>query len=190
MATDRTAAQRDAFALLLRGVNVGGRNRLPMALFRATLEGAGCSDVSTYIQSGNAVFRASAATARASRRKASSMTAGHTGRPVESVLIAGSEFGRIVVDNPFADRDADYRTLHVGFCAEAPPAERVAALDPHRSPPDEFRCIGRAIYLLLPNGAARSKLSNAYFDATLGTTSTFRNWRTVLQLQRMILALD
>jgi len=61
----------------------------------------------------------------------------------------------------------------------------VSALDPKRSPPDELVVRGRDIYLRLPNGVARSKLTNAYFDATLRTTSTLRNWRTVLQLLEM-----
>jgi uncharacterized protein (DUF1697 family) len=58
----------------------------------------------------------------------------------------------------------------------------MAALDPARSPGDEFVARGRELYLRLPNGVARSKLTNAYFDRALATTSTIRNWRTVLEL--------
>ena len=61
-------------------------------------------------------------------------------------------------------------------------AQRVAALDPNRSPPDQFRVVGREIYLCLPNGVARTKLTNAFFDSRLATVSTLRNWRTLLEL--------
>ncbi|HZN92159.1 MAG TPA: hypothetical protein VFB81_05620, partial [Myxococcales bacterium] len=80
---------------------------------------------------------------------------------------------------------ADPDTLHVVFLADPPPPAKVAALDPARSPPDEFQVRGREIYLRCPNGFGRTKLSNAYFDSKLGTISTVRNWRTVLTLAEM-----
>ena len=92
------------------------------------------------------------------------------------------ELRRAVEGNPFLAAGADVATLHVGFLASEPKAEPVAALDPARSPPDRFEVRGREIFLCLPDGVARSKLTNAYFDSKLATTSTFRNWRTVLTL--------
>jgi uncharacterized protein (DUF1697 family) len=74
------------------------------------------------------------------------------------------------------------KTLHVLFLADRPDPARVAALDPDRSPPDAFAVIGREVYLHLPNGAAETRLTNAYFDTALATTSTGRNWRTVTTL--------
>jgi uncharacterized protein (DUF1697 family) len=71
---------------------------------------------------------------------------------------------------------------HVAFLAATPTPAMVATLDPDRSPPDESAVRGREIYLRLPNGVARSRLTNAFFDSRLGTTSTLRNWRTVLKL--------
>ena len=69
------------------------------------------------------------------------------------------------------------------MCLAAHPAERdSAALDPQRSPPDEFIVSGKNIYLRLPNGVARSKLTNAYFDKALRTVGTSRNWRTIARL--------
>ena len=84
--------------------------------------------------------------------------------------------------NPFLEAGAETDKLHVVFLAELPDAERVEALDPDRSPPDEFVVRGREIYLHCPNGLARSKLTNSYFDARLSTTSTMRNWKTVRKL--------
>ena len=68
------------------------------------------------------------------------------------------------------------------FLADEPEKRAVAKLDAKRSPPDEFAVVGREIYMRLPSGVARTKLTNAYFDAQLATISTVRNWRTVLKL--------
>ena len=87
--------------------------------------------------------------------------------------------------NPFLRAGTAADGLHVAFLADAPLADRVARLDPGRSPGDAFEVCGREVFLHCPNGLARTKLTNAYFDATLGTTSTMRNWRTVLALLSM-----
>jgi len=70
----------------------------------------------------------------------------------------------------------------MGFLANKPSAARIRELDPARSPPDEFEVRGREIHFRCPNGVARSKLTNQYFDSKLATTSTVRNWTTVLKL--------
>ena len=70
--------------------------------------------------------------------------------------------------------------------SRAPTPERIATLDPNRSPGDEFRVIGREVFLYLPNGMARTKLSNQWLDSRLKTTSTVRNWNTVKTLAGMM----
>ena len=67
----------------------------------------------------------------------------------------------------------------------APSAAKVAALDPNRSPGDQYLVRGREIYLCCPNGMGKTKLTNDYFESRLGTPSTARNWRTVLTLLEM-----
>ena len=78
----------------------------------------------------------------------------------------------------------------VFFLADLPDRAHVEALDPNRSPGDEFAVMGREIFLHCPNGVARSKLTNSYFDSRLSTTSTGRNWRTVRKLLDMVDAAD
>jgi uncharacterized protein (DUF1697 family) len=95
------------------------------------------------------------------------------------------ELADVVANNPFLKAGAPEKELHVMFLADAPSASRIETLDPARSPGDEFAVRGREIYLRLPNGTARSKLTNAYVDAKLGTVSTARNWRTVTTLLAM-----
>ncbi|MEM6797077.1 MAG: hypothetical protein AAF725_24095, partial [Acidobacteriota bacterium] len=77
------------------------------------------------------------------------------------------------------------KALHVGFLAASPAPERIASLDLDRSPPDAFSVVGREIYLHTPGGLARTKLTNAYFDSSLATVTTVRNWRTVHKLLAM-----
>jgi uncharacterized protein (DUF1697 family) len=72
------------------------------------------------------------------------------------------------------------------FLADRPDQAKIAALDPGRSAPDEFSVLGQEIYLHLPNGMGRTKLSNAWFDSKLATVSTCRNWRTVTKLLEMM----
>ena len=93
-----------------------------------------------------------------------------------------TELGRIVSANPFVTPGTDLGLLHVGFLADRPNAAWGAAFDPNRSPPDEFTLHERELYLRCPNGMARTKLTNAYFAATLQTVTTIRNWRTTLKL--------
>ena len=78
----------------------------------------------------------------------------------------------------------------MAFLSALPDAQRVAALDPARSKGDAFRVVGRDIYLHLPNGVAKTKLTNDYFDRTLATVSTLRNWNTVTALIGLADALE
>lgn len=167
---------------LLRGVNVGGKNRLPMKELTAVFAAAGCVRVETFIQSGNVIFERPAARAKEIPTRIERELAARFGHPIPLVIRTASELQAVVKLNPFLAAGADPDSLHVGFLAAKPSAKAVAALDPERSPPDEFIVRGREIYFRFPAGLARSKLTNAYFDRVLETTSTVRNWRTVLAL--------
>jgi len=167
---------------LLRGVNVGGRNKLPMKQLVAIVEGIGGRQVRTYIQSGNVVFTAPSAIRRGAAASISSAIEQQLDISTPVVLRTVEQLRHVVAANPYLGPDQDERALHVAFLADPPRSEDVATLDEHRSPPDEFTLKGQEIYLRCPNGLARTKLSNSYFDSRLKTTSTVRNWRTTLKL--------
>jgi uncharacterized protein (DUF1697 family) len=167
---------------LLRGINVGGKNRLPMKDLVALFEAQGCTSVQTYIQSGNVVFEAPAAVAAKLPLKVSAAILNGHGIRVPVVLRTVEELQKVPHRNPFLKAGVALDTLHVAFLADPPSASAASALDPKRSPPDEVAIRGCELYLRLPNGVAETKFTNAYFDKTLGTTSTMRNWRTTLQL--------
>lgn len=173
---------------LLRGINVGGRNQLPMSELAALCTAAGCRDARTYIQSGNVLFTTDDATAAQLPSVIAAQIAERFGLRVPVVLRTIAHLGEVIQHNPHLAAGAAAEALHVYFLAEEPGAARVAALDPDRSPPDAFTVRGREIYLHLPNGMARTKLTNAYFDAKLATVSTARNWRTVTALYDLMRA--
>ena len=169
------------YVALLRGINVGGKNSVPMKDLVAMFEKAGCAEVSTYIQSGNVVFRAEAALAVKLPAAIGAAIKKRFGFEPPVVLRSGEELRKVAEGNPFIKCEAE--TLHVAFLADLPGKEPVRSLEP--KPPDEFAVIGREIYLRCPNGYGKTKLTNAWFDSRLKTISTVRNWRTVLKLLEM-----
>ncbi len=180
-----SASPDSTHVALLRGVNVGGKNKLPMEDLRTIFTLAGCEAVVTYIQSGNVVFKAGAELATRIPTLIASGIEERFGYRVPVMARAFEELRDAVRANPFLGTVDDLKTLHVAFLAEIPESDRVAQLDPDRSPPDTFKVLGREIFLHCPNGLARTRLTNNYFDSKLATTSTVRNWRTVLTLLTM-----
>ena len=173
------------YVALLRGINVGGRNKLPMRDLVAIFVDAGCTDVATYIQSGNVVFCAGAKLAAQIPGIISDSIAERLDLRVPVVIRSAAEFKQVIACNPYLQLELDFTKLHVVFLADRPTSAACDTLDPNRSPGDAYRIRGGEIYLHLPNGAAKTKLSNAYFDSKLGTVSTGRNWRTVLKLHEL-----
>jgi uncharacterized protein (DUF1697 family) len=170
---------------LLRGVNVGGKHRLPMKDLVAMFEAAGCRDVQTCIQSGNVVFRTTRARATRVPGRVAKAVADRLGFEAPVLVRTAAEFRAVALGNPFLRAGADPGTLHVLFLADRPPPGKVATLDPSGSPPDEFVVLGREIYLRCPGGVARTRLTTGWADSILGTISTMRHWRTVLKLVEM-----
>jgi uncharacterized protein (DUF1697 family) len=171
-----------AHVALLRGINLAGKNRVAMTTLCAFFVEAGCDDVAAYIQSGNVVFTAAPELAARLPELIQKRLAGDLGLTVPLVTRTRDELAAIVAGNPFLAEGVDPALLHVSFLAGTPTKTSIAGLDPQRSPPDRFVVRGREIYLCLPNGAGRTKLSNDFFDRRLGTVSTARNWRTVGKL--------
>ena len=170
----------EVWVALPRGINVGGKNKLPMKELAHLFASYGCQNVRTYIQSGNVIYEAPAGVDAKIGAAVSRGIAERWGYDVPVVTRRAEELARIVGDSPFASADPAH--VAIAFLKRKPSASGIAKLNPDRSPPDRFAVIGREIHLHLPNGAARSKLTNRYFDTTLGTVSTVRNWRTVNKL--------
>jgi uncharacterized protein (DUF1697 family) len=170
------------FIALLRGINVGGKTMVPMPELRSLFASMGLEDVSTYIQSGNVVFSSPTGDAQALPVAIEERIEEAFGLSTTVLLRTAAELAEIADGNPFLDREAELSKLHVVFLSEAPEADAVGELDPARSPPDQFAVRGREIYLHLPKGAGRSKLTIDYFEKRLGVRATARNWKTVNKL--------
>jgi uncharacterized protein (DUF1697 family) len=183
---DRVPKGVSRHVALLRGINVGGKNMLPMKVLAEIFATTGCTDVTTYIQSGNVVFCAEAKVAEGLAGVITKQVEKQFGLKVPVVMRSAAELDAVIRGNPFLNVGAAEETLHVLFLADRPSADLAAGLNPARSAPDEFAVVGRDIYAKLVTGAAKTKLTNAYFDSKLKTVSTMRNWRTVLKLAEMM----
>jgi len=172
----------------LRGINLGGKNRLPMKDVAEIFAKAGCRHVTTYIQSGNVIFSASPSLLNRIPQLVSKDIAARFGYEIPIIVRSSEEIAQIIRDNPFLQHGKPEETLHVYFLADPPTALAIKSLDPNRSAPDAFCVRNREVYLHLPNGMARTKLSNTYFDSKLSTTTTARNWATVLKLYELLQA--
>jgi uncharacterized protein (DUF1697 family) len=167
------------YAALLRGINVGGKNTLPMDELRTLCHDLGHLDVVTYLQSGNVAF-ASGGDPKAIVAGMEGSIAERCGLKIAVVLRTHPELVRVAAGSPF-DQD-DPKKLHVLFLSDRPKAASLATLDRDRSPGDEFHGAGRQLYLHFPNGSGQTKLTLDYFERRLGVTGTARNWNTLLKL--------
>lgn len=172
------------YVALLRGINLGARNKVSMPDLRALFANLGAEDVATYVQSGNVVFRSADSPGKLT--EAIEKRIRHDlGLDVTVLLRTQRQLAKVFTANPFADDAVDPTKLHVTFLADKPDRARIRKLDPTLAEPDEFRVIGQEVYLHLPNGYGRSKLSNAYFEKQLDVRATTRNWRTVTKLAEL-----
>lgn len=172
-----------AWVALLRGINVGGHNILPMHELRRLLGELGCTDVETYIQSGNAVFRAKATKARLGAAIASAIEKNFGFAPRVHVLKA-AELQSIVAANPFPAASAAPASLHVWFLAAPAKSADLARLEALRAVSERYVLTPAALYLHAPDGIGRSRLAAAV-ESSLGVAATARNWRTVGKIAAM-----
>ena len=166
---------------LLRGINVGGRNKLPMAELRSLLSALGLHDVKTYIQSGNVVFRGQVADSQALSAQISAAIDESFGFTPQVLLIEADEFQQAIAANPFPEGEAEPKTLHLYFLAEEPAEPNLDALNGVRKQSEQFQLIDTVFYLHAPDGIGRSKLAERV-ERALGVPATARNWRSVCKI--------
>lgn len=169
------------YIALFRGINVGGRNVLPMKELVAIMEELGAQAVKTWLQSGNAVFSlATADPGPYSRQLAKTIGVRRGFEPV--ILVLGREMlEKALAENPFPEAEAELNTLHLGFLAASPVSPDLAKLSALRRESERFHLGDGVFYLYAPEGVGRSKLA-AGAEKFLGVPMTDRNWRTVCQL--------
>ncbi len=171
-------------AVLLRGVNVGGHNRISMLAFRELLAGVGCADVETYLQSGNAVVRWSGRAAALEDAVAQSLRA-ELDLPVAVLVRTAAELDAAVAGNPFAEEELDPTLLHVVFLSGEPDA---SLLDRDALLPDRVVFADRLLYVRYASGSQNSRASKLLSSKRFPLVATARNWRTVLALHELATA--
>jgi uncharacterized protein (DUF1697 family) len=167
--------------VLLRGINLGVRNRVSMPELRDVLEGAGFDDVRTYLQSGNVVLSSGSSADRLARAVEGHIADGF-GLEIEVVVRTRAQLAAVVRRNPLGDVAVDPKRYQVSFLAAKPAAAVVRKLEAALVEPEAIAVIGREIFAWHPKGVARSKLWSLLAGRGLGVTATARNWTTVTKL--------
>ncbi|MEU6945363.1 DUF1697 domain-containing protein [Streptomyces sp. NPDC046316] len=177
------------YAVLLRGINVGGHRKVPMAELRSLLEGLGHRDVRTYLQSGNAVFTTDTdeLTDEELTTAIEDAIEKRFGFRVDCLVRDAAYLAAVAAACPFPAAELEGKQLHVTYLSEAVSPERFASIDQTAFLPEEFRLGERALYLYAPEGLGRSKLGEALSRPALfkGIVATTRNWNTVVKLAEM-----
>jgi uncharacterized protein (DUF1697 family) len=172
------------YIALFRGINVGGKNKLPMKDLVATLENVGCQDVATYIQSGNAVFRSGEQDASLLAETIEAAIKERHGFEPRVLLLASEEMETAMRSDPFPEAESEPKTLHLYFLAAAPEHPDLDALEGIKGDRERFVLGDGVFYLHAPDGIGRSKLA-ANVEKLLGVAVTARNWRTVRKVMEM-----
>lgn len=171
---------------LLRGINVGGQNKIRMADLRALYESLGFERVETYLQSGNVIFEADEADGEAVSQQIEAAIGRAWGHTVTVLMRRPADIARIAAGNPFlTERDEDPTRQYVTFLHAVPDGFDAGGLEGTEGGTDEYIIGEREVFVFCRNGYGRTKLSNTFFERKLGVPATTRNWKTVNALHDM-----
>lgn len=170
------------YAAFLRGINVGGNKKVPMADLRSVVEGLGHSDVATLLQSGNVTFTSGGRKgAAALATELEQAIADHIGVDCRVLVRSATELEAAVRANPMPGAVAEPSRFHLCFLEKAPSSEQIAALEAEDFAPDEFAFGTGVLYVWYRAGVQDSKLAKV-LDRRLGVAVTARNWNTVTKV--------
>ncbi|WP_406161311.1 DUF1697 domain-containing protein [Streptomyces sp. NBC_00882] len=175
------------YAALLRGINVGGSRKVPMADLRTLMEDLGHGGVRSYLQSGQAVFTADHGDEETLAAELAGAIEKRFGFAVDVIVRDHAYLQAIAEACPFPAAELEAKQLHVTYFSAPVDADRFAEIDQAAYLPEEFRLGDRALYLYAPNGLGRSKLAEHLSKPRLnkGVIATSRNWNTVVKLVEM-----
>jgi uncharacterized protein (DUF1697 family) len=178
------------FIALLRGINVGGKNKIKMADLKSMFEAIGMSRVKTYIQSGNVLFE-SDQEEEAIRQKLEKEIEVTFGFSIKVILRTSQELKKVAENCPFsqdeiaaAEATAEGESLYVSFLLQEPSEEAIKRIEAYKSETEEYKIVDRDMYLLFPHSILKSKLANNL--QKLDVPVTVRNWKTVNKLVSLL----
>ncbi len=172
---------------MLRGINVSGHNPVSMPVLRDSFADMGFEDVTTYLQSGNIVFRAPGrSTAARLEKTVTAALADRLDLTVPVLVRTAAEMDHVVEANPFLTDAGDVTKLHVTFLQSVPEPTRVAALEEEDHGREQLAVDGRSVYLCCPDGYGRTRLGPAVLERRLAAVSTTRNWKSVTAIGKLL----
>lgn len=173
---------------ILRGINVSGKNKIPMVELKALFEGLKFKNVTTYIQSGNVIFSASGSNPRDLSKKIEQGILKKFGLNVPVITRTIEEIQSAIDKNPFLkNKNIELDKLHVTFLEDSPTGENLKKVLEYNYEPDKFMIVDKEVYLHCPNGYGNTKLANTFFENKLKVRATTRNWRTTNELLKIAL---
>ena len=182
----------NTYIALLRAINVGGANSLPMKGFVQLLGQMGLGNIRTYIQTGNAVFHAEEADAAELPENIKAEIERSYGLAPEVILLRLDELECAIASNPYPEADLHPTSLHLLLLASVPRTPDLTTIEQIRKESERLTLKGRVLYFHAPEGVGRSKLF-AQIERLLGVVGTARNWRTackLLELAHQVAAAD
>ncbi|RNI36273.1 DUF1697 domain-containing protein [Hanamia caeni] len=175
------------FISILRGINVSGQKKILMADLKKLYESLKFSEVKTYIQSGNLVFKSDSKISDIQlARKIEKAISTKYKFEVPVIIRTKEELEKILSQNSFTkEKNIDVKKLHVTFLSETPDGGKIEQIKEVDFSPDRFIIKGKEIYLHIPGSYGETKLSNKFFENKLKVSATTRNWNTVNKLCEM-----
>jgi uncharacterized protein (DUF1697 family) len=172
------------YAVLLRGVNVGGRNKIAMADLRRILTELGYEDVKTHLQSGNAVVSATQTPDQLAADVAAAIAA-QTGLKCAVMIRTGAELAEILASHPLGAEPDNPSRYFVAFLSAVPDKAAAARLSGQEFGSDRAWVQGKHAYTWCPKGVSDTKLTYGFLEKQLGVVATSRNWNTVRKLAEL-----
>jgi len=171
---------------LLRGINVGGGNKIPMAELRQVAGDLGWTKPETYIQSGNLLFEASGSGAKLETALEAAIKQ-RLGLEIPVIVRSAADWPAYVAANPFPEAgEAETNRLMLLLSKQPPKPDSALAIQERAKNGERVRIAAGAIWIHYPDGAGTSKLTSALIDRLVGSPATARNWRTIIKLSDML----
>jgi uncharacterized protein (DUF1697 family) len=171
---------------LLRGINVGGHAKVPMAELKALAGRLGWSGAETYIQSGNLVFDAEGRAAEIETALEGALQKAFGFTPA-TIVRSAEQWQALLGGNPFGtEAEADPSRVMVGLAKAKLAKGAAGAIEARGAAGERVRQAGEALWFHYPQGAGQSKITPAQVDRAAGSPVTARNWRTVLKIAEML----
>lgn len=172
------------YIALLRGINVGGHNKLPMKELRELMADLGFSDVQTYIQTGNIAFQSDMSDPKAIASQIRSEIKKQFGFEPDVLVLTQDQLRAAIKANPFPQAESEPKTLHLFFLLEKPADPDLDSLEGIKAENERFKLTESVFYLHAPDGIGRSKLAEN-IGKFIRVSMTARNWRSVQKIMEM-----